>query len=125
MTGNMPGDSGFCASLARQEPAGGELREGVGPGDVVEDDGVRVVALVQRQDVRLRQCDVGEDLRRGRRRPGRRGGLRGGDADAIADSAMLSMNLTFWLTSFSIALLTGCMFCRLIDSSVISCPGPT
>jgi hypothetical protein len=33
-------------------------------------------------------------------------------AEAIADRAMLSMNFTFWLTSFSIALLTGCIRCR-------------
>jgi hypothetical protein len=40
-------------------------------------------------------------------------------AEAIADSAVLSMNFTFWLTSLSIALLTGCIRWRLIDSSVI------
>jgi hypothetical protein len=87
--------------------------------DVVEHDGVRVVTLVQRTMRRLRLRDVGEDLRGRRGRPGLRRGLRRGDRRRDRREPRESTYFTFWLTSLMNALLTGCIFCRAIDSSVI------
>jgi hypothetical protein len=104
ITANYAGDDSVLRLLARQEAARDERRVGVRPGGVVDDDGVGHVALVERQDLRLRLGHVGQHLRGGGRWPTTPPRLPSAvTAEAIAASATESMNLTFWLTSFVMA----------------------